>query len=117
MASPLARARKPVGFTIGTFALAVASCHCSTFAKPRPPEPPAAPPAAALAPAPVNGAPYVAYTDLVAGPTSGGERDKGVYLSLFGVNFGAQLGATLKVTIGGTEVDNYRYLGPSRGRP
>ena len=43
--------------------------------------------AAAATPAPIAGAPYVAYTDLVAGPTSGGENDKGVFLSLFGTNF------------------------------
>jgi hypothetical protein len=69
-------------------------------------------------PAPVAKAPYVAYTDLVAGPTKGGENNKGTYLSIFGVNFGDKgAGKTVKVLINGVEVDNYRYLGPSRGRP
>lgn len=67
------------------------------------------------------GAPYVLYTDLVAGPTHGGENDKGVYLSIFGKNFGtsipgAVLGTHIKVFIGGVEVDNYRTLGASKGR-
>lgn len=63
-------------------------------------------------------APLVIYTDIVSGPTSGGENDKGIYLSVFGKNFGdAGLGTRTKVYVGGAEVDNYRYLGPSRGRP
>lgn len=72
-------------------------------------------------PAPLAGAPYILYTDLVAGPTHGGENDKGVYLSIFGINFdvpgtAAVLGSNVKVFIGGVEVDNYRSLGPSKGR-
>jgi len=63
-------------------------------------------------------APVVLYTDLVAGPNLGGENDKGTYLSVFGKNFSdGGLGTSTRVYIGGTEVDNYRYLGPSRGRP
>jgi Right handed beta helix region len=61
-------------------------------------------------------APIALYTDIASGPNSGGENDKGIYLSIFGVNFGSSL-AAVKVRIGGVEVDNYRYLGPSRGRP
>lgn len=69
-------------------------------------------------PPPVNGAPYVLYTDLVAGPNTGGENNKGVYLSIFGTNFGGTgAGSTVKVFINDVEVDNYRYLGTSRGRP
>lgn len=62
--------------------------------------------------------PLVLYTDLLAGPNSGGENNKGCYLSIFGKNFGEStgLGATTKVFIGGVEVANYRYLGPSSGR-
>jgi hypothetical protein len=68
-------------------------------------------------PQPITGAPYVLYTDIVAGPTSGGENDKGAYLSVFGVNFGSGgLGSSVHVYIGGAEVDNYRRLSPSRGR-
>jgi hypothetical protein len=63
-------------------------------------------------------APVVLYTDLAAGPNSGGENDKGTYLSVFGKNFGGGgPGTSTRVYIGGTEVDNYRYLGPSKGRP
>jgi len=66
------------------------------------------------------GAPLVLYTDLASGPNSGGENGKGTYLSIFGRNFGAggPAGAhSLKVFINNVEVDNYRYLGPSKGRP
>ena len=69
-------------------------------------------------PQPIGGAPYVLYTDIVSGPTSGGENDKGVYLSIFGKNFGsAGLGSTVRVYVGDAEVDNYRRLAVSRGRP
>jgi hypothetical protein len=61
------------------------------------------------------GAPRALYTDILAGPNSGGENGKGAYLSVFGMNFGSSL-ANLRVLIGGVEVDNYRYLGVSRGR-
>jgi len=64
-----------------------------------------------------GGAPIVLYTDIVSGPNSGGENGKGAYLSVFGRNFGTSgLGTTLQVFVGGVEVDNYRYLGPSKGR-
>jgi hypothetical protein len=60
----------------------------------------------------------VLYTDVVSGPTSGGENGQGAYLSIFGKNFGnSGLGTTVKVTIGGAEVSTYRSLGVSRGRP
>ena len=73
---------------------------------------------AAGSPVVITGGPNVLYTDLIAGPTTGGENNKGVYLSIFGVNFGATgLGTTVKVFINNVEVDNYRYIGPSRGRP
>jgi hypothetical protein len=87
-------------------------------------------------------APLVLYTDIVSGPNSGGENNKGIYLSVFGKNFGSTgLGSTTKVFIGGVEVDNYRTglspnqavganpalvtltplaagaIGPSKGRP
>ena len=67
--------------------------------------------------APVAGAPLVLYTDVLSGPTSGGENNKGIYLSIFGKNFGSTgLGSTVKVYINDVEVDNYRSLGASRGR-
>jgi hypothetical protein len=59
----------------------------------------------------------VLYTDLISGPNSGGENNKGAYLSIFGKNFGSSgLGTTVKAFIGGVEVGSYRYLGPSKGR-
>jgi hypothetical protein len=65
----------------------------------------------------ITGAPNVLYTDLASGPNSGGENNKGAYLSIFGKNFGSSgLGSTLKVYVGSVEVDNYRYLGASKGR-
>jgi hypothetical protein len=61
--------------------------------------------------------PVVLYTDILSGPTTGGENNKGIYLSVFGKNFGSTgLGTTVKVFINDIEVDNYRYLGVSRGR-
>lgn len=61
--------------------------------------------------------PLIAYTDIQSGPNTGGENGKGIYLSVFGKNFGSSgLGTTTKVFINDVEVDNYRYLGPSRGR-
>jgi hypothetical protein len=64
------------------------------------------------------GAPLVLYTDVASGPNSGGENNEGAYLSIFGKNFGSSgLGSTVRVYIGGAEVNSYRYLGPSRGRP
>ncbi|MBI3563298.1 MAG: hypothetical protein HY080_16465 [Gammaproteobacteria bacterium] len=64
--------------------------------------------------------PSVIYTDILSGPTLGGENGKGAYLSIFGKNFGNSLGG-LSVsignpTVGWVAVDNYRYLGPSKGR-
>jgi hypothetical protein len=68
-------------------------------------------------PTPITGAPYIIYTDLLSGPTSGGENNKGVYLSIFGKNFGGVgLGTTVKVYLNDVEVGNYRYLGVSKGR-
>jgi hypothetical protein len=59
--------------------------------------------------------PKVAYTDIVSGPTSGGESNLGAYLSIFGRNFGSSgLGASTRVYIGGVEVAAYRSLGASR---
>ena len=65
---------------------------------------------------PTAGAPYVRYTDTLSAPTSGGENGAGGYLSIFGTGFGvaADLGTNTKVYIGGTEVANYRYLGPAK---
>ncbi len=62
--------------------------------------------------------PIVLYTDITSGPTTGGENNKGIYLSIFGKNFGTSgLGTAVKVFINDIEVDNYRLLTTSRGRP
>lgn len=67
--------------------------------------------------APPGAAPRVLYTDLASGPSSGGENNRGAYLSVFGKNFGsAGLGTRTRVFIGGAEVAGYRYLGASKGR-
>ncbi len=71
--------------------------------------------AAVTIPPVVSGAPIVLYTDITSGPNTGGENNKGVYLSVFGKNFGS-LASNAKVFIGGVEVDNYRYFGKSRAR-
>ena len=66
---------------------------------------------------PASGAPKVLYTDITSGPNVGGENNKGIYLSIFGKNFGSSgLGSTVKVFLNDVEVDNYRYLGASKGR-
>jgi hypothetical protein len=79
----------------------------------------------AFAPGPSTAAParveppIVLYTDVASGPNTGGESGKGTYLSVFGKHFGTPqgLGSATRVLVGGHEVDNYRYLGRSRGRP
>ena len=61
--------------------------------------------------------PVVLYTDILSGPNTGGENNKGIYLSIFGKNLGATgIGTAIKVFINNVEVDNYRYFGVSRGR-
>ena len=84
--------------------LSVASTCTATFAS-------------GTTPPPVAGAPVVLYTDIASGPNQGGENNQGVYLSVFGKNFGtAGLGSTVKVYVNNVEVNNYRYLGESSGR-
>lgn len=59
-----------------------------------------------------GGAPLILFTDITAGPTTGGENSKGCYLSIYGLNLGnfSDYGVTNFVTIGGVNVDNYRCL-------
>lgn len=68
------------------------------------------------APAETSTSPVILYTDITSGPNSGGENDQGIYLSVFGKNFGSSQ-QNLRLLIGGVEVASYRYLGPARGRP
>jgi hypothetical protein len=89
----------------GSGGSATASSGSSDTPSPSPPPPPPV----------VDGAPRVLYTDTLSAPTTGGENGQGGYLSIFGKNFGSSgLGSTTKVYIGGTEVANYRYLGPAK---
>jgi hypothetical protein len=67
-------------------------------------------------PVTVAGAPVILYTDIVAGPNTGGENNNGTYLSIFGVNFGSSL-SNVSVTVGGGAVAKVIYLGASNGRP
>jgi hypothetical protein len=46
------------------------------------------------------------FTDLVSGPSSGGENGKGAYVTVYGNGFGASRG-TSTVTIGSGAADNY----------
>jgi len=58
------------------------------------------------------------YTDVLSGPTSGGENNNGAYLSIFGKYFGESsgLGTNTKVFINDIEVADYLYMGPAGGR-
>ena len=61
--------------------------------------------------------PLILYTDIQSGPNTGGENGNGIYLSIFGKNFGTSgLGTTTKVFINNAEVVRYISLGASRGR-
>jgi hypothetical protein len=59
--------------------------------------------------------PVILYTDIDSGPVVGGENNIGVYLSIFGTGFGADI-RNIRVLINGVEVAAYKYLGPSNGR-
>ena len=50
--------------------------------------------------------PVIFWTDLDSGPTTGGENNNGVYLTIGGNNFGATQGASV-VKINGTQVAQY----------
>jgi hypothetical protein len=62
-------------------------------------------PLSATAPPP---APVVFFTDITSGPSSGGQSNKGAFLSIYGKNFGATQGSS-KVTVGCGAVDNYPF--------
>lgn len=64
---------------------------------------------------PLPGLPIILFTDVLTGPLSGGENNKGCYLSIYGYSFGNSfgMGSTTKVFIGGIEVDNYRLIEPA----
>ncbi|MGC2697711.1 MAG: choice-of-anchor Q domain-containing protein [Candidatus Angelobacter sp.] len=51
-------------------------------------------------------APRIFFSDLESGPNAGGQNNKGVWVTIWGKNFGATQG-TSTVTIGGGAADNY----------
>lgn len=57
--------------------------------------------------------PVVLFTDVVSGPSSGGEDNLGAYLSIFGFNLGQNdaPGKSTHVCINDIEVAAYRYMG------
>ena len=50
--------------------------------------------------------PRIFFSDLESGPNTGGQNNKGVWVTIWGKNFGATQG-TSTVTVGGGAVDNY----------
>jgi hypothetical protein len=50
--------------------------------------------------------PRIFFSDLESGPNTGGQNNKGVWVTIWGKNFGATQG-TATVTVGGGAVDNY----------
>ena len=76
--------------------------------------------------------PLILFTDITSGPTTGGENNNGIYLSIFGKNLGnSGLGTTVKVYLNNVEVIKYLVgmdpvartplasgtIGASKGRP
>ena len=62
-------------------------------------------------------APTQLYTDVTSGPSTGGENNNGMYLSVFGKGFSASgAGTTTKMYLDNIEVSTYISLGTSRGR-
>jgi hypothetical protein len=57
-------------------------------------------------------APRLFFSDLDSGPKTGGENNQGVYVCVFGVNFGGTRG-TSTISVGGVAASNYAYWGPS----
>jgi hypothetical protein len=55
-------------------------------------------------------APACMYQDVVSGPATGGEGGGGVYVDVYGTNFGSSLSA-VTITVNGTTVTNKIYLG------
>lgn len=58
-------------------------------------------------------APRLFYSDLLNGPSSGGESNQGAFVTLYGVGFGETRGSST-VTLGGHEVYAYRFWSNNR---
>ncbi len=50
--------------------------------------------------------PVIFYSDLTAGPNSGGQNNNGVFVTIWGNNFGSSQGSSY-ITVGGGKVNNY----------
>ncbi len=57
--------------------------------------------------------PVLFHTDLTSGPSTGGERNKGAFVTVYGKNFGS-IRCTSFVTVGGGAVGNYRLWSDTR---
>lgn len=55
-------------------------------------------------------APVCMYQDVQSGPATGGEGGNGIYLDIYGLNFGTSQGSST-VTVNGTRVAQYVYWG------
>lgn len=53
-----------------------------------------------------NAPPVLFFSDLESGPNTGGQDNKGVFVTVWGKNFGSSQGSSY-VTIGGGQADNY----------
>ena len=53
-----------------------------------------------------NAAPVIFYSDLTAGPNTGGQNNNGVFVTVWGNNFGSSQG-TSYITVGGGQVSTY----------
>jgi hypothetical protein len=58
-------------------------------------------------------APVCMYQDVQSGPASGGEGGNGIYVDIYGLNFGTSQGSST-VTVNGTPVAQYVYWGADR---
>ena len=78
-------------------------------AKPKPTPPPTPPPPPTPTPTPPpstsTSAPHINYTDLNVGSGTGGDSGNGVYVRIFGANFGSSQGSST-ATLGGSLVTN-----------
>lgn len=58
-------------------------------------------------------APVIFYSDLTSGPNTGGQNNKGAFVTIFGVHFGDTQGAGA-VSVGGGAADNYAVWSDSK---
>lgn len=63
-----------------------------------------------LAAAAFGQTPRIFFTDLESGPNTGGENNNGVFVTIYGTNFGSSRGSST-VTVGGAEVAGYKLWG------